>query len=180
VLFKVIDSLFIGASLLGKKNCWASLLGKFFFRRFEMCSLQVLYLHKFKFGSHEPLDYDRVWYALQKCSRDLPSIFEQKTWKKMFFSKDNFFPIYFARASLLGSKKWLNVVIKESIPNNDSWTPSSYTADFSVITREKREIYISLERGVSKDHACIKISSIECKMAVHRFKQVKWIFLRRY
>ncbi len=41
VVFKVIDSLFI-------------------LSRFEMCSLQVLYLDEWKFGSHEPLAYDRV------------------------------------------------------------------------------------------------------------------------
>ncbi len=31
-IFKAIDSLFMAPSLLGKKNCWASLLGKFFFQ----------------------------------------------------------------------------------------------------------------------------------------------------
>jgi hypothetical protein len=102
-IFKVIDSLFMVPSLLRKKNCWASLLRKFFFPRFEVCSLQVLYLDKCKSVSCEPLDYDRVWYALQKCLRDPSSIYYRKREKKSFSQKITFL-MYFAVASLLGHK----------------------------------------------------------------------------
>ncbi len=49
-IFNVIDSLFM----------MPSILGKFFSPRFDVCSLQVLYLDQCKLVSYEPLDYDRV------------------------------------------------------------------------------------------------------------------------
>ncbi len=91
-----------------------------FFPRFEVCSLQVLYLDKCKLVSYEPLDYDRVWHALQKCLRDPSSISYGKPGKKTFFSKDNFFSV-FRCSVVIRAEIWLSVGIKETTPNNDNW-----------------------------------------------------------
>jgi hypothetical protein len=80
--------------------------------------------------------------------------------------------IYFAGALLLGSVILLAVVIRVFVPNNNRWSTRFYTADFSMITCEKKEQVTPFERGESRDHTCEKRFSFGCKIVKCQPKQV--------
>ena len=97
--------------------------------------------------------------------------FPDRKSRKRVFLFERRFSIYFAEALLLGSVILLAVVIRVCVPNNNGWTTRSYTADFSVITRDKEERVSPFERGESKDDTCEKRFSFECKLVERQSKQ---------
>ncbi len=92
--------------------------------------------------------------------------------EKKDFSLDLILCLNFPMLLLLGSIIVLNVFIRESVPDNDRWTSSSLTANFSATAHEKNVLNIPLERAESRDYRNMKIFLIKCKIAVNRERQV--------
>jgi len=123
----------------------------------------------------------RLWWSLIRSTKmsQPPLLISHRKREKKFSSRDKALAV-FCYSVVIRTQLWLSVGIRETVPNNDSWRCSSWTADFSAIPRSRKVVLIPFERRDSNDYPNIKIFSIWCEIAMHGIKQGKTKFYRRY
>ena len=83
----------------------------------------------------------------------------------MVFRKNEPFPDYFTRVSLLGRRILLSVDPTESPLNNDGATSPNPTARISAKVLQKRVGDSAFERAIDQDYETIKTSKLACKLS---------------
>ncbi len=100
--------------------------------------------------------------------------------KKHVFSKEVRFCLHFAKASLLGHKFGLALLLGKLLLITTGGHLYRRPLSSPSNRLRKEVVHIPFERGDSKDYRNIKIFSIGCEIAEHEVKQETTLFCRRY